>query len=142
MWILPQERSGWADAMRNELQHLDEDGEAFRWAMGCVVTGYRERLTPTGSDKSWARWEVTRAKGRSRFIWGMCLAFSCAEFMYFSGVVYFRGPPVDDAPLYIWVLITVPPILLTLLIGYLVGVLGWSTTERGYERWQRKNRKT
>ncbi len=142
LWVLPGERSTWADAMRNELQHLDDDREAFRWAAGCVLAGYWARFTSSGSNNQWVRWELTRARGRSRFIWGMCLSFSCSQFLYYSGVLYYLGSPVHDAPLYIWVLFTVPMILFVLMLGYLVGVWTWSHTERRYESWQRGNRKS
>jgi hypothetical protein len=41
--VLPPARSIWAEAMRNELEHIDGDFEALKWAAGCVLAGYVER---------------------------------------------------------------------------------------------------
>jgi hypothetical protein len=36
-------RKEWGVAMRNELQVIDDETDALRWAAGCVVAGYWER---------------------------------------------------------------------------------------------------
>jgi hypothetical protein len=41
--VLPPGRSVWAEAMKSELEHIDGDLEALKWAAGCVLTGYVER---------------------------------------------------------------------------------------------------
>ena len=41
--VLPASRSDWAQAMRTELEHIQSDAEAIRWAIGCVLAGYVER---------------------------------------------------------------------------------------------------
>ena len=41
--VLPKSRSDWAQAMSNELQHVEGDFAALRWATGCVVASYIER---------------------------------------------------------------------------------------------------
>jgi hypothetical protein len=41
--MLPPERLIWAQAMSNELDHIEGDFEALRWAAGCVVASYMER---------------------------------------------------------------------------------------------------
>jgi hypothetical protein len=43
--VLPESRSFWAEGMQNELAHIEDDGEAFRWAMGGVMTAYLERAS-------------------------------------------------------------------------------------------------
>jgi pimeloyl-ACP methyl ester carboxylesterase len=43
-WVLPGARSPWADAMRREVEYIEDDLAALRWALGCVVAGYRARL--------------------------------------------------------------------------------------------------
>jgi hypothetical protein len=40
--VLPASRQEWAEAMRNELEHIDGDLGAVRWAAGCVVASYVE----------------------------------------------------------------------------------------------------
>ena len=40
---LPESRSIWAEAMINELEHIEGNFAALRWAAGCVVASYIER---------------------------------------------------------------------------------------------------
>lgn len=44
-FIMPADRAFWAEALRNELAHIDDDGAALRWAFGGVMTSYLERAT-------------------------------------------------------------------------------------------------
>ena len=41
--ILPPARAPWAEAMKQELDHIEGDLEAVRWAVGCVFASYVER---------------------------------------------------------------------------------------------------
>ena len=41
--IMP--RGDWGKAMQNELQAIDDDHVALRWAFGCVIAGYGERMS-------------------------------------------------------------------------------------------------
>jgi len=41
--VLPPSRSLWAEAMKRELDHIENDFEAARWAAGCVIASYMER---------------------------------------------------------------------------------------------------
>src|SRR5712691_1829150 len=43
-WVLPGARSLWADAMRRELDYIEDDRAALRWAIGCVMASYTTRL--------------------------------------------------------------------------------------------------
>src|SRR5258707_14048622 len=43
-WVLPGARSSWADAMRRELDYIEDDRAALRWAVGCVMASYMARL--------------------------------------------------------------------------------------------------
>jgi hypothetical protein len=43
-WVLPGARSPWADAMRRELDYIEDDRAALRWAVGCVLASYKARL--------------------------------------------------------------------------------------------------
>jgi hypothetical protein len=36
-WLEPTRRSAWGRAMRAELDHIDSDYEAVRWALGCAL---------------------------------------------------------------------------------------------------------
>jgi hypothetical protein len=43
-WVLPGARSPWADAMRRELDYIEDDAAALRWAFGCALASYKARL--------------------------------------------------------------------------------------------------
>jgi len=40
--MMPKSRAFWATGMANEMDHIDDDGAALRWAMGGVMTAYLE----------------------------------------------------------------------------------------------------
>lgn len=42
--VLPHRRSVWARAMLSEIDHLPSRAGALRWAFGCVVASYFERI--------------------------------------------------------------------------------------------------
>jgi hypothetical protein len=44
-WIVPRTRSPWAEAMRSELQQIDDDLEALTWAIGCCVSSFKLFVT-------------------------------------------------------------------------------------------------
>ena len=41
--VLPPLRSPWGEAMKHELDHIEGDVDALRWAAGCVIASYLER---------------------------------------------------------------------------------------------------
>jgi hypothetical protein len=43
--VMPRSRGFWAAGLANELDHIEDDGAALRWAMGGVVTAYLERAS-------------------------------------------------------------------------------------------------
>jgi pimeloyl-ACP methyl ester carboxylesterase len=54
-WVLPGARSGWADAMQRELDYIEDDHAALRWAIGCVMASYSARLAALQQP----RWRVS-----------------------------------------------------------------------------------
>src|SRR5262245_13986395 len=42
--MLPGARAPWAEAMRREVDYIEDDRAALRWAVGCVVASYTARL--------------------------------------------------------------------------------------------------
>ena len=40
--VFPPSRSQWAEAMKRELDHIESDLEATKWAAGCVIASYLE----------------------------------------------------------------------------------------------------
>lgn len=42
--VMPASRQRWAEAMWSELQHVEDDGQALRWAFGCLMAAFSERL--------------------------------------------------------------------------------------------------
>jgi hypothetical protein len=61
--VMPGARSPWADAMRRELDYIEHDSIALRWALGCVLASYRSRLAhrPWLSARSWRHVAVSSA---------------------------------------------------------------------------------
>jgi len=49
---LPGARSPWAEAMRRELDYIENDRAALRWAFGCVLASYKARLTAGSSSRT------------------------------------------------------------------------------------------
>ena len=41
--VLPSERAAWGEAMKHELDNIEGDLEALRWASGCVIASYVQR---------------------------------------------------------------------------------------------------
>jgi len=56
--VFPFGRQEWAAAMHAELQGIENDCEALRWAIGCLRTGLRERCRLGLLDLRVARWTV------------------------------------------------------------------------------------
>jgi hypothetical protein len=56
-WVLPGAGSPWADAMRRELDYIDDHRAALRWAVGCVLASYTARLTALPR----LRWRIVSA---------------------------------------------------------------------------------
>jgi len=69
--VMPGARSPWADAMRRELDYIEQDSAALRWALGCVLASYRLRLAhrPFWS----ARWRHVAASGALMLLIGLAL---------------------------------------------------------------------
>jgi hypothetical protein len=44
-WLEPTRRGAWARAMRAELDHIESDYEAVRWALGCALAAVTLRRT-------------------------------------------------------------------------------------------------
>jgi hypothetical protein len=44
-WVMPASRAQWSQAMQSELALIENDKQALRWAMGCAMAGYRERMS-------------------------------------------------------------------------------------------------
>jgi hypothetical protein len=42
--VVPRHRTIWSEAMLNELDHLPRDQSALRWALGCLLVSYHERI--------------------------------------------------------------------------------------------------
>jgi hypothetical protein len=59
-WVLPGAQSPWAEAMRRELDYIEDDRAALRWALGCVLASYRAGLAGTLSTLLRMRGRVGR----------------------------------------------------------------------------------
>jgi hypothetical protein len=49
--ILPAERADWARAMVAEVEHIDGRFAAIRWAFGCTLASYQERIRDMNHSK-------------------------------------------------------------------------------------------
>lgn len=44
VFMLPRRFASWGRAMQHEMEYIQPDREALRWAVGCVSTGYLQRI--------------------------------------------------------------------------------------------------
>lgn len=55
--LMPTSRLDWTRAMWAELDHMEDDRQALRWAVGCVVAGSKERIsTMLAGNLTISRW--------------------------------------------------------------------------------------
>lgn len=60
--VMPRERSAWAEAMLSDMAHIESDGEALNWALGCLMASYSERIRSVEIMRGRAvRWLLTVA---------------------------------------------------------------------------------
>jgi pimeloyl-ACP methyl ester carboxylesterase len=69
--VLPGPGSPWASAMRNELDYIEDDLAALRWAFGCVIAGYRSKLAGRWGFARRAVWRHAVASGAVIFAIGI-----------------------------------------------------------------------
>jgi hypothetical protein len=72
-WVLPGARSPWVDAMRRELDYIENDPAAVRWAFGCILASYRARLAHRPSFRARATWQHLAASGVLMLLIGVAL---------------------------------------------------------------------
>jgi hypothetical protein len=60
---MPGARSPWAAAMRRELDYIEHDSAALRWALGCVLASYRLRLSHRPLLSARFTWRHVAASG-------------------------------------------------------------------------------
>ena len=71
--VVPGASAPWADAMRRELDYIDDDLAALRWALGCVLACYRMRLTERLALRVRAGWRQAAACGALMLVIGLAL---------------------------------------------------------------------
>ena len=74
--VMPGARSPWADAMRRELDYIEQDPAALRWALGCVLASYRLRLTDRPLWSARCTWRHVAASGALMLLIGLTLQVS------------------------------------------------------------------
>jgi hypothetical protein len=70
---LPGACSPWAAAMRRETDHIADDVEAVRWAIGCVLGSYRARLLRRRTVNARTAWRQIVASGALMLVIGFAL---------------------------------------------------------------------
>jgi len=66
-------RSPWADAMRHELDYIEDDAAAFCWSLGCVLASYRSRLAHLRCFSTPAIWRHVATSGVLVLLVGVAL---------------------------------------------------------------------
>jgi len=61
--VMPGARSPWVDAMRRELDYIEHDSAALRWALGCLLASYRLRLAHRPAWSTRFAWRHVAASG-------------------------------------------------------------------------------
>ena len=69
--VMPGARSPWADAMRRELEYIEDDSAALRWAFGCVLASYRLRLAHRPLWSARGTWRHVAASGALMLLIGL-----------------------------------------------------------------------
>lgn len=109
--VLPASRSDWAQAMRSELDHIESDVDAIRWAIGCMLAGYVERsrimhLLDTGI----ARAILTLALATQVLSFLFATVLTLAWRLHYLGLAAFLGSftPGDDYRRFIPLMDSIP----------------------------------
>jgi hypothetical protein len=74
--VMPGARSPWADAMRRELDYIEHDSTALRWALGCVLASYRLQLVDRSLWRARCTWRHMAASGALMLLIGLTLQVS------------------------------------------------------------------
>jgi len=80
---LPHSRAAWADAIRHEVEFIDNDKAALRWAAGCVLASYAERINPMSNA---AISPILSAGAMMAFIFGAYIFHGGHMEMIFAGL--------------------------------------------------------
>jgi hypothetical protein len=72
-WMLPGLSSSWAQAMRHELDYIADDSTALRWALGCLLTSYKARLTHRLRSSRRVGWRHVATSGALMLLIGLAL---------------------------------------------------------------------
>jgi hypothetical protein len=94
--VMPGAQAPWADAMRRELDYIADDPAALRWALGCLLAGYRAKLTYQPWLSAPTAWRTVAASGVLVLLIGLAFQDNA------GGQTEPQRPTVDetcDAPL-------------------------------------------
>jgi hypothetical protein len=72
-WMLPGPPSSWAQAMLRELDYIADDSTALRWALGCLLTSYKARLTHRLRSSRRVGWRHVATSGALMLLIGLAL---------------------------------------------------------------------
>lgn len=97
MRVMPMVNSSWAQAMHNEVHHIEDDGPALAWAAGCMIASYAEsfRVIVRGRMVRWLLVFVIAGQAASSIF---SAALPLAWHMNALGIANFLGhfTPGDD----------------------------------------------
>ena len=72
-WVLPGAHSVWAEAMRRELDYIEDDRAALRWAVGCILASYKARLAARSGFGTRTVWRQAATSGALMLLIGLAL---------------------------------------------------------------------
>jgi hypothetical protein len=72
-WVLPGARSPWAEAMRRELDYIENDRAALCWAVGCVLASYKTRIAAWSGFRTRAVLRHAATSGAVMLLIGLAL---------------------------------------------------------------------
>lgn len=109
--VLPSTQYFRAAGMRNELEHIEGDVEALRWAVGCVLASYVERSGVRNVLHTWYARGLLMLLITSE-VWSMLFAtiLTAAYRLHYAGIAAFLGgfTPGDDYRRFIPVMEVMP----------------------------------
>jgi hypothetical protein len=68
---LPGAPSPWAEAMRRELDYIEDDRAALVWAFGCILASYKTRLAARPGSRTWEVLRQAAASGAVMLVIGL-----------------------------------------------------------------------
>jgi hypothetical protein len=128
--IPPSTRSSWAEAIRREVEHIEDDRAALGWAIGSVLASYAERIRGMDVLRTlWAGWALALLALWRALVMFFAPSLTIAYHMHELGIAEILGSrtPGDDYHRFIPLMDAMPSWLLVLWVasGLFYLLAGW-----------------